>query len=559
MLRERVGFLRTNFVSDFTAGVTGAIAGAPQAMGFALLGGVSPVYGLYATIVPTIVGALFSSSRFITIAPTNILMLLVAGALATFGNPDPPVPLFTFTLMVGVFQLVFGVLRFSEITRFVSNAVITGFITGAGVLILIGQLDHILGIDSHGGGSALAHVLELLRRIGEADPATIFVGVATTLLIYKMHHMPRLKSMATLIAFVIVTPLVLIFGWNSVELVRDQALIPAGLPLPLLPDLQYVTPLLGAAFATALLASVQHAAMVEKQREHYGIRADVNRDLVGQGLANMTGSLFQSMPTSGSLSRTAVNIGSGAKTRMANAYAGVVILLMMLVFGRVIEVIPLAALAGHLVVAALSLIDLNGISMVWRVHAIGRVSMVATFIAAMLLPLEYSIYGGVLLSLGMYLWSMSISVEIRELVPTGDGRFAEHPASLTMPEKTPLLLAVHGNLYFAAYRKMEAMLPSPAGSVNPIIVLRLRDVDTLGTTGINILLRYDNELRQHGGKLILAGVSKDVHDELQRTGAITRLGPESIFDATPIILQATENAAHYANQLAAAKAAAPAT
>lgn len=547
--RERFRFARQHFAADAVAGLTGAIAGAPQSMGFALLGGVSPIYGLYASILPTIVGGLLSSSRFTTIAPTNILMLLVAGALATFGYPDPPVPLFTFTLLVGGFQLLFGLLRFSEITRFVSNAVIVGFITGAGVLIIFGQLAHLFGIHADTTGNGIFGVIDLMRHIGETDAATLLVGIVTTILIFVLHHTRRFKNVSTLIAFALVTPVVLLMNWSSVALVGDETPIPSGLPFPILPDFGYAPALLGAAFATALLACVQHAALIERLRDRKEPRADINRDLMAHGIANAAGSLFQSLPVSGSLSRTAVNISSGAKSRMANVYAGLFILAMMFLFSGVIEVIPLAALAGHLVVAALSLIDLTTIKMVWQVNPVGRISMLATLVAALTLPLEYSIYGGILLSLGLYIWTSSSRVEVVQLVRAEDG-YEEQPAPAKLPDRAPVVLSVHGNLYFAAFRKLETLLPDPSGSVSPLVILRLRDTETLGTTGINVLLNYDALLRDNGGKLILAGVSKKLRDELSRTGALNRIGPDAVFDAQPVIFRSTRSATDYAARLA---------
>jgi SulP family sulfate permease len=221
----------------------------------------------------------------------------------------------------------------------------------------------------------------------------------------------------------------------------------------------------------------------------------------------------------------------------------------MFLFSGVIEVIPLAALAGHLVVAALSLIDMTTIKMVWQVNAIGRISMLATLIAALTLPLEYSIYGGILLSLGLYIWTSSTRVEVLQLVQTEDG-YEERPVPVTLPDREPVVLSVHGNLYFAAFRKLESLLPNPQGSTSPLVILRLRDTETLGTTGINVLLNYDALLRDNGGKLILAGVSKKLRDELSRTGALNRLGPDTIFDAQPVIFRSTRSATDYASKLA---------
>ena len=538
---------KSTVVHDLLAGATGAVAGAPQAMGFALLAGVNPIYGLYAAIFPTIIGALASGSAFMTIAPTNVLMLLVANALAGFGSPNPPLPLFTLTLMVGLFQLLFAVMRLGVLTRFVSNAVIVGFITGAGVLIILGQLDHITGYPVTSHSNALIRFWEWLRQLGRTDGQTLLVGISATLIIYYLHH-TRFKSVATLIAIIITSTFVLVFGWTGVLMVRDLSPIPNVLPTPALPNLSFLPSLMSAALATAVLASVQSSALVENLREIEPKPPNIHRDLVAQGLANIVGGLFQGMPVCGSLSRSAVNLSAGARTRLANLLSGVGVALIVLALASLIERVTLAALAGHLIVAALNLIDSKAIRMVWRVNQAGRVAMVTTFVSTLVLPLEYSIYIGVVLHLALYAYTSSKNIHVVRLVPTDDHHFREEPLPTKLPSREPVILSVSGNLFFAAVRQLEEMLPIVGKAEHPVVIFRLRDNEYLGSTGIRALRRYARQLRARGGKLILAGISPHVKTELERTGAIQEFGMENVFYSNDLVFGATEVALHYARE-----------
>lgn len=535
--------MRSKWIGDILAGLTGAVAGAPQAMGFALIAGISPLYGLYAAVVATIVGALVGSSTYMTIAPTNALALLVGSTLITADN-DPINQLVVLTLLVGGFQLLFGVFRLGFLTRFVSNAVMTGFITGAGLLIMLGQLDHLIGYESE-GERVLAQFWDWLVHLPQSDPQTLVIGLVALVLIQGLHH-TRLKRVATLLAIIVTTLLVLLLDLESVALVRDISPISAGLPLPTLPDFTRAPELLTAALAMAVLASVQSAAITESIPEPDGTLADVNRDLLGQGTANITSSLFQGMPAGGSLSRTAVNISAGARTRWSNVLSGAFIAAILLALGPFIEQITLAALAGHLIVAAAGLISLKRIRMVWRVSISARASMLITFLGTLLLPLEYSIYLGVILSLVLYVYTSSTQLTVKQLVMTDEHRFRQQQLPTTLPDNQPVIISVTGHLFFAAVKHLEKLLPKPDGTQRPVVILRLRDNQYLGSTGIQFLRRYSEQLRDRGGKLILTGVGENIQAQLERTGFIHELGEDSVFYSSDVIFSSTENALAYA-------------
>lgn len=536
-------YLRQDLLADIAAGVTGATAGAPQAMAFAIVAGISPIYGLYTAIVSTIVASLFGSSTIMTTGPTNALAVVVASTLAPFTDSgDLVARLVTLTFLVGAIQLVMGLLRLGGLTRFVSAAVMTGFVTGASLLVLLGQLSHLTGVPTGSHRRVIEGTFDLVRHLDQLHPQTFVIGLVATVLIVILHQ-TRLSSFATLIAIIVTTIAVALFGWDAagVELVRDLSPIPNRLPDLVLPDSGLMGDLVTAALAIAVLGLVQTAALSQSLKEKDDRIPDASREFVGQGLGNMAGALFQNMPAGGSLSRTAVNMKAGARTRLANVWAGIFVLLIMLLFGGLAERITLAALAGHLVVAAATLISPARISFIWRASWTGRWAMVATFVSTLALPLEYSVYVGVVLSLAIYV-QQSSHMKITQLDPVGVNMFREIPFSGSLPDAEPVILSVHGNLYFAAMRDLAARLPDPNGARCPVVILRLRGDALLASTGTAVLVSYADRLRARGGLLILCGVEKPVLETLRRTGALNRIGRENVFLADEFLLASTQAA-----------------
>lgn len=536
---------RHTIVTDAIAGVTGAVAGAPQAMGFAIIAGVSPLYGLYTAFVGTMIGAVFSNSRMMTIAPTNALAVVVGSTLLPISPNDRIEYLFVLTFLVGIYQVAFSLLRLGQLTRFVSNAVMTGFITGAGTLIILGQVRHLTGYESDAGGQMLSRFWDWLIHLPESDPETTVIGVVATLMIYFLHH-TRFKSLATLFAMIATSVFIVLADWQSVPLVEELSKIPSTLPNLIVPDFDLVSGLLSTALALAVLASVQSAALVKSIPDVEGATSsnkdDDNRDLFGQGVANLVASFFQGMPVGGSLSRTAVNISSGARTRMANVFAGVFVGLMLLLFGNLIERIALAALAGHLVVAALSLIKLDAIRMAWQVSLSGRISMIVTFLSTLLFPLEYSIYIGVGLSLAMYVYSSSIWLHVTHLVPIGNNQFREDDIPDSLPANQPIILSIYGNLYFAAVQHLEELLPPAETADHCVVILRLRHNPYMGTTGLKFLKQYADDLAKHNSRLILIGVGEAIQAQMERTGTLEDFGLDNIYYTNNVVFSAAQRA-----------------
>lgn len=532
---------------DLVAGLTGAVAGAPQAMGFALIAGINPIYGLYTAIVSTILGAVFGRSSLMTIGPTNALALVVATTLAGFEGADEIERLFVLTMLTGVFYLCFGFLRLDFILRFVSHAVMTGFITGAGLLIILGQVRHINGYNPVGDTTLLAF-FDWLVNLHRGDVATTVMGITALGIILAIRR-TRLKNAGTLIAIIITSMIVGLLHWESVTLVRDISNIVPGLPMPIVPNPGLIPELAIAALAIAILGTIQSASLigVAPESDEEEEPSDFNRDLIGMGVANVVGGIFQGMPASGSLSRTVINIGAGARTRYANIFAGIFVMMMLVLLGGVIELITLTALAAQLILAATSLINLSRIRTIWRVNLSAKLAMGTTFISTLVLPLEYSIYVGVVLSIGLYLYTSSQDLSVEQLIPLADAHYRVAPVPTTFPHNETIIFSIHGSLYFAAIQRLQAILPDPKTAHHTTVILRLRDASHVGSTALDFFLSYHFALRQHESRLIFTGISPQIHDIFDHTGFSKIVGADNLFDAHEVILMGTTHALDYSN------------
>lgn len=526
---------RKSLSADIVAGTTTALVGIPQTMGFALVAGINPIYGLYTAAFSTAFGALLTGSSFLKVMLSNVIAVSLFSILAPVPESDVPATLFVLTLLVGLFQLGFGLARAGSLTRFISNAVLTGFIIGAALLIVLGQLGNLTGYELPRDAIQILAVLDLILHAGDIQVQPFAVGLLTIALALIFRRAPRLSSVALLLPIVITTLLVRAADLE-VALVGDISAIPAGLPFPVLPELALAPGLLVPALALAIIGLVMAIGITEKTPEPDGTIADVNRDFAGQGVANILASFFQCAPSSGSLSATALNVSAGAETRAANLISGILVGAVILVAGPLAELIPLSALAGILI--------LIGAELIYRPHEIvcicrysrpGRWGMIATFISTQVLPLQYSIYVGVFLSLAIYLITSTREASVVRLVPVEGGMFREESPPGWLPDGRLTILSIAGSVYFATLRAIERSLPSPEGTDGAVVILALRGRVEAGTGFFRMLERYARRLLAHNGRLILAEVDPRLLAGLAETGVTETVGPANIFVATPII------------------------
>lgn len=524
---------RKNIVPDIVAGATFAIVNVPQGMANAVLAAANPVAGLYSLMVAMPVGALFTSSVFMNVSTTGALSVAAGDVLSPLAEEQKLPTLIGLVMLIGLVQMGFGLLGLGRLIRYVSNAVMTGFLTGIAVLIMLGALRDVTGYASR-QPNPLLRLADTAMNWRLFDMPTLGLGLATVALIFAFQR-TALRKFALLLALLVATLVAFLAmrltDWGSVTLVGDVASIPRSLPVPSLPALAILPELLFPALAIALIGLIQGAGVGQSYPNPDGNFPDTSRDFTGQGLANLAASFFGAIPAGGSISGTAICVQAGARTRWTNIFAGVFIVVIVLFLTGLVVLVPMAGLGGLLLVVGYQNIQPENIRNVWRTGRSARLIMCLTLAATLVVPLQYAILAGVVLSFLSQILRSANHVVIREILLVDGGFPHEGPAPTQLQPGQVTALRVSGSLFFASAQELERQLPATEGAKGTAVILILRDIDDLGSTVIRVLKRYAQGLQQQGGKLLLAGVNEALLGQLQRTGVTDLIGGTSVFPA----------------------------
>ncbi|WP_129663537.1 SulP family inorganic anion transporter [Phytoactinopolyspora endophytica] len=531
---------RRHLRTDAIAAVPNSVSGVPDGMASAALVGVSPVYGLYANIFGPLIGGLFTSTRMMIVTTTTAGALAASSALSHVDSAERPQALFLLTLIVGVLMIVAGVLRLGRYVRFVSHSVMTGFLTGVAVNILLGQLADLSGADVD-GATSVAKAADLATHPGRVDFASLVVGLTTLVILFGLAR-TRLVAVSALLALVVPTTVVAVFGLDNVAQVRDSGDIPRSLPLPALPDPGLFSfELITGAVAVAVIVLVQGAGVNESAPNPDG-SSDINRDFTAQGIANVTVGIFRGQPVGGSVSRTALNVAVGPRTRWSAILSGAILLPIVVLFSGLVGLVPLPTLAAVLVFAAVKSLSPSGVVTIWRTGATSEIALVTTFVATLLLPVAAAVGIGVALSLLLQLNQEAMDLKVVELVQDDDGRFIEQPAPAELPSEKVTLLDVYGSLLYAGSRTLQAHLPDPTHAQRAAVILRLRGRVSLGATFYRVIGAYSKQLARSGSRLYLSGLDPQLVKQLRRAGGVDLAGPVRAVPATPVLGASTRRA-----------------
>jgi SulP family sulfate permease len=525
--------------SDLLAGLTFALVNIPQSLAHAMLAAVNPVFGLYTLMLATPVGALFTSSVFMNVSTTSALAVAAGDTLITYPSGDRETVLVTLVLMIGVFQIILGLLRLGWLTRFIPYSVMTGFMTGVAVLIIIGQLGDFTGYYSDYSGK-IAQLADLVLNSGSIDWATLVIGLLTIVLIYLL-GLTRLSKFSLILSLLLASGIALLlneFFTAEIKSVGDIADIPRAFPTPVLPDLALISKLIVPAISIGIIGIVQGAGVSQTFPNPDGKFSDVSRDFLGQGAANLAASFFRGIPAGGSSSGTALITSAGARSRWANIFAGLAVTIVVLLFANLVELVAMPALAGLVIVAGIQMVNVKAIQTVWQTNTIARTMMVVTFGSTLVMPLQYAVLLGVVIAILLFVFQQSNTLKVVEWVTQANGWPIERPAPKQLESGKVTFLFVYGNLFYAAASNLENNLPAVEGTFRAVVILLLRGSEDVGSTVNEVFRRYAEVLQGHSGKLILAGVSPALRNQLERTGLINLIGPENIFPATDAIGEA---------------------
>jgi sulfate permease, SulP family len=319
--------------------------------------------------------------------------------------------LFALAILTGLFMLAAGLLKLGSLVRFVPNAVMTGFVNAVAMLIILGQLDDFTGYSSV-GANRIARTWDLLQNLDQVHLPTLMVGILTIILILTLEK-TSLKALGMVVAMIVASLVVPLFGAEAVELVRDVADIPSSLPRPLLPPLSVFPGLIIPALALTFVGLMQGTGITQSIPNPDGRYPDASGDFIGQGVANMVSGLFQGTAVAGSLSATALVVSAGARSRFANIFAGLVMALAILFFGRFVGLIAMPVLAGLLIVVGFRTLKPKQIGMVWKTGVVQQAVMTLTFLAALFIPLQYAVLLGVALAVLLYVFQQSNKITVK--------------------------------------------------------------------------------------------------------------------------------------------------
>ncbi len=534
LLGQLSGYGADSLRSDVIAGLTTAIMLVPQAMAYALLAGLEPIVGLYASVLPLFVYSLLGTSRQLAVGPVAMISLLVASAVAPLAGDDAAAYAglaALLALLAGLLQWGMGVVRLGFLVKFLSHPVIAGFTSAAALIIGFSQLKHVLGVPiprSH-------HVHEIVGHAVASLPDTDVV--AFTIATVSIAVLVLLKRFAPgFPRFLLVVASGALATWGLGLEVSIVGEVPSGLPglsMPAL-SLQAVGDLLPMAITVALVGFMESISVAKNFARRNGYEIDADQELVALGLANVAGAVSGAYPTTGGFSRTAVNAQAGARTGVAGLVTVGVVVLTLLFLTPLFTYVPKAVLAAIIMTAVFGLVDVAAVRHLWRVDRGDLALMGLTFVATLTLGIEQGILAGVGASLVWFVWRMSrphVAVLGRLPGSTVYRNVERYPEA----EVTPGLLAVRVDapLFFANTAFLKQMLDaaverrvSEGGEGLTDIVIDAKAIGSVDSQALDTLEEVVDALQQRGIRVWMAGVRGPVRDALQAVGLWEAIGSE---------------------------------
>ena len=525
--------------ADFFAGLTGAIIVLPQSVAFATIAGMPPEYGLYTAMVVPIIAALFGSSFHLVSGPTTAISIVVFAAVSKYAEPGSAefVSLaLTLTFLAGVYQLVFGLAKFGMLVNFVSHNVVIGFTAGAALLIASSQIPYIVGIDIPRGEDFLSTWFDIYTGVGEFNIYLLIIGLGTLVSAIAVKILkPKFPN---LLIGMLVGGLLAFYLGGFTDSIKTVGAMPAYFPPLSTPDfsLNSLKSLAPEAFAIALLGLIEASSIGRSIATKSNQRIDSNQEFIGQGTSNIVGSFFSSYASSGSFTRSGVNFESGARTPLSAILAALFLMVIVLLVAPLISYLPLAAMAGVILLVAYNLIDFKNIKKTFTYSKSESVIFTATFFATILFELEFAIYLGVLLSLMLFIAKTS-TPDVHTLAfgtPPGEG-----DRRLQSIRKAPLvqcpqlkIIRIDMSIYFGSINHIQKQISQIVDNQRIYHILIVASgVNFIDLAGIEALLIENKRLKAQNGSLYFVAVKSTAYEFMEKVNFVNEIGRENFFDS----------------------------
>jgi sulfate permease, SulP family len=524
------------FKGDLNAGITVAIMLVPQGMAYAVLAGMPPVYGLYASIVPLLLYAVLGTSRQLAVGPVAMVSLLVIAGVGEMAEPgsDRYIHLAIMTALgVGLFQFLMGTFRMGFLVNFLSHPVLSGFTSAAAIIIGASQIRSLLSLNLPRTNQVHEILIGAFQKFTEIDPITALIGIGSVVLIIMLKKWKRTFPSA-IIVVIIGTVLTALFNLQTqgVNIVGE---VPVGLPSFEIPGMEWndYRALFPIILVISLVSYMESIAVAKAIANKHGYKVDANQELIALGGANIGGAFFQSFPTTGGFSRTAVNNQAGAHTVMASVISALLIGLTVLFLTPLFYYLPNAVLAAIIMVAVAGLFDSKEIVNLWKTDRKDLAMLMVTFLATLTLGIEEGIAIGVIISLVLVIYSSTKPhhAELGQLGNTNNFRNVNRYKK-AKTDKEILIYRFDSPLYFANVEHFRETLEEKIekhGEGLKVVILDASSINDIDSTGIHTLKVLINELRSENIEFSFASVIGPVRDQLKKCGIQEMMGESNFF------------------------------
>ena len=524
---------------DLNAGLTVGIMLIPQGMAYASIAGLPPVYGLYASILPLIVYAVLGTSRQLAVGPVAMVSLLTAASLGAFPGLTPEQYLqyaIGLAFLVGLIQFTLGIFRLGFLVNFLSHPVVSGFTSGAAIIIGMSQLKHILGIQIKGSEHIHELIIQIAQKFSEINWIAVLVGLVGVALILGIRKWKKTlpgQLLAVLFGIAVVSIFHLDEGPQGIKIIKE---IPNNLPnfSFLTPDWSVLKALLPMAVTIGLVSFMESIAVAKSiESKHKDYKVSANQELIALGAANIFGSFFQSYPVTGGFSRTAVNDQAGAKTPLASIISAALVFLTLLFLTPYFYNLPHAILASVIIVAVLGLINYKEAIHLWHSNKMDFWMLMVTFIFTLVLGVEMGIGVGVFLSLALVLFSTTYphTAVLAKVPGSHFYRNVERFKDLEVNENL-LIYRFDAQLFFANINHFKDKLYEYEADKHGHLKLLIIDgesINNIDSTSVNTLDEIVHDFHSRGVEVCFTGVKGPVRDKLAQSGFTDRIGCDHFF------------------------------
>ncbi len=521
---------------DLIAGITGTIIVIPQAVAFAMIAGLPPIYGFYTAMITPVIAALFGSSYHLISGPTTTGSIVVFSIISKFINPESDLEAFIslailLSFMTGIIKLLMGLAKMGKLVNFVSHSVVIGFAAGAGILIAFKQLKHVFGVNVPQGSSFYEIISYIISHIQETNLYVLGVALGTLVFAFVIKKIKYISKLYMLIAMILGSFLAIALG-GEVHGIETVGNVPSNLPPFKIPDFNFedMRMLTSGAIILALLGLVEAVSIARTVSLHSHQKLNNNQEFIGQGLSNIISSFFSSYVSSGSFTRSGVNYQAGAKTPLSAIFSAVGLLLVVLFFAKYASYLPKPAMGGIILLVGYNLINFHHIKQIIKSSKREIVVLGVTLFGTLFLDLEIALFLGILISLFFYLERTS-KPNIAVLGKNGADKFINVIRDEAAKECPQLkIIRIDGSIYFGAVEGVSNYFADLYdGAEKKQLLIIANGINFIDLAGAEWLTKEVLKWQKRGGGIYFVGLKVVSQDVLRSGGFVKNIGLSNFF------------------------------